>query len=89
MEFTVFLNLKNILSFAVDVKAQIIFSWLQKDDDVTLWVPLASHITKSDIEVTVSSLSLQISVQGFVVLEGALHQRVDSDLTSWTLSSGK
>ncbi|KAE8747262.1 hypothetical protein FOCC_FOCC005908 [Frankliniella occidentalis] len=73
----------------VEYKHQIVFSWLQKGDDITLNVPVAADVAKSDIKVTVSPLSLQINIRDNVVLEGALHQRVDSDLTCWTLSSGK
>lgn len=76
-------------SVAVDAKPQIVFSWLQKGDDLTLWIPLAEDVPKSDIQVTITPLSLQICVQGSTVLEGTLHQRVDSDLTCWTVSSGK
>ncbi|KAK3912429.1 NudC domain-containing protein 1 [Frankliniella fusca] len=73
----------------VELKPQIVFSWLQKGDDITVNVPVADDVSKADIKVTATPLSLQISIRGKVVLEGALHQRVDSDLTCWTLSSGK
>lgn len=71
------------------VKPQTVYSWLQKDDDLTLWVPVAMDVSKSDIKVTVTTLSIKITIQGNIILEGALHQRIDSDLTCWTLSPGK
>lgn len=73
----------------VHTKPQISFSWLQKGEDVTVWVPVAAEITKSDIKVTVTPLSLQVTVHGNTVLEGTLHQKVETDLTCWSLSSGK
>lgn len=71
------------------VKPQIVYSWLQKDDDLTIWVPVGVDVSKADIKVTVTTLSIKITIQGNVVLEGSLHQRIDSDLTCWTLSPGK
>lgn len=71
------------------VKPQIVYSWLQKDDDLTIWVPVGMDVSKADIKVTVTTLSIKITIQGNVVLEGSLHQRIDSDLTCWTLSPGK
>lgn len=65
------------------------FSWLQRGDDITIWIPLPVNTSKSDIEVTAAHLSLQVSVQGKVVLEGTLHQRIDPDVTCWTYEAGK
>ncbi|XP_050357410.1 nudC domain-containing protein 1 [Nymphalis io] len=85
----------NLFKFTVDSEKdiikhkeeprQIIYTWLQTSDDITITLKLQNNFDKKLIFVNVTPLSVKISYAGKVFVEGKLSHNVDCELTTWNV----
>ncbi|EKX73594.1 conserved hypothetical protein [Theileria equi strain WA] len=61
------------------------YKWEQGYDDVTLYLPIPSSVTKDSIEVTIKPTSLKVLVDSLYDMEGQLSGTVDSGSSFWTM----
>ena len=69
----------------VQVETEKKYKWGQGSDDVTLKFSLCENISKNLVTVEVQATQIKVKYGDEVLLEGFLHQRIDSDMTCWTV----
>jgi hypothetical protein len=70
---------------AVEIKKK--YKWTQSKEDVTLQFPLPEDANKDSVKITTESTQIQVKYGNDVLIEGALYQRIDPDVTCWTLKN--
>lgn len=64
---------------------QIIYTWLQTTEDVTITLKLQSNFDKKLLHVTVTPLNVIVKYAGKNFVDGKLLHKVDSELTTWNV----
>lgn len=67
-------------------EAESIYNWLQKGSEITLYMRLQDHVSKSDITCDISTNHVRLVVKDEVILDGDLCAPVLLDASTWTLS---
>lgn len=76
---------KEIVIQPKDESRQIIYTWLQTNDDITITLQLQNKFDKKLLFVNVTPLSIKISYGGKEFVQGRLKHKVDSELTTWNV----
>lgn len=63
------------------------FNWTQSDEDVTIAFNIPHETHKQDIKVVCDGANLQVHFKHDSLLNAELFQKVDNDLTTWSLVS--
>ncbi|CAH0722115.1 unnamed protein product, partial [Brenthis ino] len=74
---------KDIVIKSVEEPRQIIYTWLQTNDDISITLKLQNNFDKKLLFVNVTPLSVKISYGGKEFVQGRLKHKVDSELTTW------
>jgi hypothetical protein len=61
------------------------YFWQQSTEDVKIWFGLPGDCVKDDIKVDVTDNALKVSVKDRVFVDGTLFQRLNADLTTWSI----
>lgn len=64
------------------------FTYMQNDEDVTVWINIGSA-AKKDIRVKITPQELSVHVQDIEILQGLLKHPVHAVTSTWILSDGK
>ncbi|XP_045504100.1 nudC domain-containing protein 1 [Colias croceus] len=64
---------------------QIVYTWLQTADDITITLQLESNFDKKLLHVNVTPMNVKISYAGKDFVCGKLKNKVDSELTTWNV----
>lgn len=68
----------------------LVYSWLQTGEDITLTLQLDKNYNKSLLNVETTATSIKVIYNELELLKGELHMAIDHDLTTWNVeSSGK
>lgn len=70
----------------IDTKKQKVYTWLQTTDNITLRFNVGSNYDKNNIKVICKPFHISVKYNDTILLEGELRNRVDSDLTVWTIA---
>ncbi|KAL0270912.1 UNVERIFIED_CONTAM: hypothetical protein PYX00_008182 [Menopon gallinae] len=65
-----------------------LYSWSQNEEEITIWVP-TDDIKKHDLNINVDEKTLEVKIKGEVVIAGDFFNRIDKDLTSWSIEKDK
>lgn len=66
------------------------FYWKQTEEDIELWCYVSPSLTKSAVSVDLrEGVSLEVKINGVVLLFGHFQSKVESDSWTWTLGGGK
>lgn len=76
---------KEIIVKPKDEPKQIIYTWLQTADDITITLRLQNDFDKEHLNVHVTPLAIKVSYSGKNFLNGKLKHKVDSELTTWNV----
>ncbi|CAK1599273.1 unnamed protein product [Parnassius mnemosyne] len=68
-----------------ELPRQIIYTWLQTTEDITITLKLQANFDKKLLCVSVTPISIKVSYAGKIFLEGKLRHKVESELTTWNL----
>lgn len=71
----------------VETKKPKVYTWLQTSDDITLRFNVNSLCNKNNIKVTPKPFHLSVKFNDIILLEGELRNRIDSDLTVWSITN--
>ncbi|CAE8681750.1 unnamed protein product [Polarella glacialis] len=64
------------------------YHWQQKGEEIQVRFPSETALTKKDVSVKFKRASLQVTVQGVIMLDGALKGTVEVDECTWCLAPG-
>ncbi|XP_072935389.1 nudC domain-containing protein 1 [Epargyreus clarus] len=64
---------------------QIIYTWLQTSEDITVTLKLQNDFNKEHFDVKVTALEIKISYAGKDFVDGTLKHKIDSELTTWNI----
>ena len=65
------------------------YYWQQSTDDIKIWFGLPRDCVKDDIKIDVTDKNLTVSVKSQVFVQGNLFQRLNADLTTWSISDNR
>ncbi|XP_013187971.2 nudC domain-containing protein 1 [Amyelois transitella] len=68
----------------------IIYTWLQTTEDISITLQLQDNFNKKLLHVQVTPTSIKVSYAGNIFIDGKLRHKVDSEFTTWNVEdSGK
>lgn len=59
------------------------YFWQQTSQDVTVWFPLSSDVTKGDVNISVTNAHLRVTCRDKDLLCGNTVQTIDANVTTW------
>lgn len=65
------------------------YYWQQSTDDIKIWFGLPRDSVKDDIKIEVTDKTLKVEVKSQVFINGNLFQRLNADLTSWSIDNNR
>ena len=64
------------------------YEWDQTEEEVTLWFQVPENTRGRDVDCVIEPHNLRVALKGQApILEGRFHQRVNVELSTWTLDS--
>ena len=66
-----------------------VYFWRQGFEDVTVWFEPGETFTKSDVEIEIQNLTLDVSLKGETLLSGSLFRPIEPELSTWSITEGK
>ncbi|XP_045487658.1 nudC domain-containing protein 1 [Pieris rapae] len=76
---------REIVDTQTEQPRQIIYTWLQTPDDVTITLQLENNFDKNLLLINVSPVSIKITYAGKDFVNGKLKSKIDSELTTWNV----
>lgn len=64
---------------------QIIYTWLQTTEDITITLKLQENYDKKLFFVSVTPLTIKVSYAGKIFLDGKLEHKIESEFTTWNV----
>lgn len=64
---------------------EMIYSWLQTTEDITITLKLETNYNKKNLKVCVTPFTIIVSYAGKNFVDGKLSYKVDSELTTWNV----
>ncbi|XP_050663633.1 nudC domain-containing protein 1 [Leptidea sinapis] len=76
---------RDIIMPSKEQPRQIIYTWLQTAEDITITLQLENKFNKNLLHVNVTPLTIKVSYAGKDFVNGKLSHKVDSELTTWNV----
>ncbi|KAJ0180851.1 hypothetical protein K1T71_002936 [Dendrolimus kikuchii] len=64
---------------------QIIYTWLQTTEDVTITLKLQTNFDKKLLHIAITPFTIKVSYAGKIFVDGRLCHKVDSELATWNV----
>ncbi|KAI5694498.1 hypothetical protein M8J77_019381, partial [Diaphorina citri] len=65
------------------------YFWQQTNQDVTLWFPMNSDVTKGDVNISVTNADIRVTCRDKDLLSGNTVQTIDANLTTWKIEKDR
>lgn len=72
-----------------DEEAKKVYFWTQTGEEINVSIPLSEDVVKSDLNILVENLRIEVKCKNNIILSGNFFQRIDKDLTSWSFEKNK
>lgn len=66
-----------------------VYSWTQTNDGISITITFPEEIVKSDLNVSVEDLNIQVKCKDETIVKGDFFQRINKDCTSWSFDKNK
>lgn len=70
---------------SIKEQKQVIYTWLQTTEDVTITLKLQTNFDKTLLHITITPFTIKVSYAGKNFLDGKLKHKVDSELATWNV----
>ncbi|KAI5701989.1 hypothetical protein M8J75_015499 [Diaphorina citri] len=70
-------------------KQEPAYFWQQNNQDVTLWFPMSSDVTKGDVNISVTNADIRVTCRDKDLLSGNTVQTIDANLTTWKMEKDR
>lgn len=92
-ECTLILNSDNPIlnkeSENTEEEIKYLYEWSQTTEDVSIHIELPEKINKQFIYVNSEAIKLDIKYENNILVSGSLYQRIDANLTNWSIEHNK
>ncbi|CAH1968283.1 unnamed protein product [Acanthoscelides obtectus] len=69
----------------IEVDPAKAYQWTQNLEDITIKLPLPDGTTSNQVQIQTEPTKLEIKCEANILASGDLYQRIDSDLTTWSI----
>ncbi|XP_041974398.1 nudC domain-containing protein 1 [Aricia agestis] len=76
---------KEIVVKTPEAPTQIIYTWMQTTEDISITLKLENKFNKKHLIVSVTPLTIKVTYAGKDYVNGKLKHSVDSELTTWNI----